>query len=134
VRARQVADKAARRRAAIQLGIEERQRLQEEEQEVARLEAEARSEVQRCALKQRLDMEAKVLPHNNSTMLVPSSALVLTMHKQRQSHTSKRVQRASRVCLTERYSDSIVTIFGVCLCCSSHVMFTLLPQTHMFRR
>jgi hypothetical protein len=60
VRARQVADKAACRRADIQLGVEERQRLEEEQQEVARLEASARSEAHRSALKQRLDMDAKV--------------------------------------------------------------------------
>ena len=60
VRARQVAEKAASRRANIQLGIEERQRLEEEQEEVARFEANARSEAQRSALRQRLDMEAKV--------------------------------------------------------------------------
>lgn len=60
MRARQVADKAARRRAGIQLGMEERQRLEEEQQELARLEASARSDAKRSALRQRLDMEAKV--------------------------------------------------------------------------
>ena len=60
MRARQVAEKAASRRAGIQLGIEERQRLEDEQEEVARLEASARSEAQRSALRQRLDMEAKV--------------------------------------------------------------------------
>lgn len=62
MRARQVAEKAASRRAEIQLGVEERQRLVEEQEEVARLEAVARSEAQRSALRQRLDMEAKVHP------------------------------------------------------------------------
>ena len=48
------------RRAAYWRGVEERQRLQEEEAEAARLEAEARASAQRAALRQRLDMEAKV--------------------------------------------------------------------------
>lgn len=60
VRARQVAAKAAQRRTETQLEMEERERMQEEAEHVARLEADARAAAQAGELRHKLDLRAKV--------------------------------------------------------------------------
>ena len=69
VRARQVAAKGAARRHEAELAMEERERLQEEVERVAALEADARSAAAAGELRRKLDLRAKVPPRLPSSFL-----------------------------------------------------------------